>query len=550
MKSEHKASESQKVSVLKELGSYIKNLVEEEVRKNKEETSNSIQIKSETHGDELSITSSNNSNNFNYNKVLNAITELKNNQQELINNVAALYVLKDEIYLDFGRIKDVLEKFQNQFREIKIKIKECQNENLLKSKTITSQNENLNTSNLLNDTNNENLDFVQNINRRLQIIENLELSNNIELIKSDIQSIKTKNEKNFNNLKACDKQIEERLYEKIRQRQKEIFDGFQNQDKKIINLDENYKRKFKEFDERCIKFNEQCYSINKRINELTEKITKKKACDCSEDIKKLADEVKENKVKEDERITNVTNKLNEKINKIDTQSEFMDNKITEIKKSHQKFESEVKTIQDKYDDIERSMKEVSMIAIDVNDRYNKLLENNENNAKNYSILESSVSSIKNNLDNYDLEKMKNNMNVMKIDVNNLLQDHFPKYKKSIEVKFTDAEKKFMARIGDVYKSINGYSQKVDVLNRKVDDRLIQNSNNSSNNQNIVKNFELINKQINEFAQRVNDEFNDFAKKVNEKNKSLTLEIESIKKENMYDQGKFLMIIIKIIIKIK
>jgi len=550
MKSEHKASESQKVSVLKELGSYIKNLVEEEVRKNKEETSNSIQIKSETHGDELSITSSNNSNNFNYNKVLNAITELKNNQQELINNVAALYVLKDEIYLDFGRIKDVLEKFQNQFREIKIKIKECQNENLLKSKTITSQNENLNTSNLLNDTNNENLDFVQNINRRLQIIENLELSNNIELIKSDIQSIKTKNEKNFNNLKACDKQIEERLYEKIRQRQKEIFDGFQNQDKKIINLDENYKRKFKEFDERCIKFNEQCYSINKRINELTEKITKKKACDCSEDIKKLADEVKENKVKEDERITNVTNKLNEKINKIDTQSEFMDNKITEIKKSHQKFESEVKTIQDKYDDIERSMKEVSMIAIDVNDRYNKLLENNENNAKNYSILESSVSSIKNNLDNYDLEKMKNNMNVMKIDVNNLLQDHFPKYKKSIEVKFTDAEKKFMARIGDVYKSINGYSQKVDVLNRKVDDRLIQNSNNSSNNQNIVKNFELINKQINEFAQRVNDKFNDFAKKVNEKNKSLTLEIESIKKENMYDQGKFLMIIIKIIIKIK
>jgi len=550
MKSEHKASESQKVSVLKELGSYIKNLVEEEVRKNKEETSNSIQIKSETHGDELSITSSNNSNNFNYNKVLNAITELKNNQQELINNVAALYVLKDEIYLDFGRIKDVLEKFQNQFRKIKIKIKECQNENLLKSKTITSQNENLNTSNLLNDTNNENLDFVQNINRRLQIIENLELSNNIELIKSDIQSIKTKNEKNFNNLKACDKQIEERLYEKIRQRQKEIFDGFQNQDKKIINLDENYKRKFKEFDERCIKFNEQCYSINKRINELTEKITKKKACDCSEDIKKLADEVKENKVKEDERITNVTNKLNEKINKIDTQSEFMDNKITEIKKSHQKFESEVKTIQDKYDDIERSMKEVSMIAIDVNDRYNKLLENNENNAKNYSILESSVSSIKNNLDNYDLEKMKNNMNVMKIDVNNLLQDHFPKYKKSIEVKFTDAEKKFMARIGDVYKSINGYSQKVDVLNRKVDDRLIQNSNNSSNNQNIVKNFELINKQINEFAQRVNDEFNDFAKKVNEKNKSLTLEIESIKKENMYDQGKFLMIIIKIIIKIK
>jgi len=554
MKNEFEISRNQKATVVNELEIYIKKLINEELNNrdlnsnvnNNLSTNNNLKVENELR----IIDSDNPNNNANILKVINEMKELKNNQQELINNVAVLFNLKEEIYKDFERIKNVCGMFQNQFHEMGNKIQECQSRNAIMGKETEK-------SLIIEDNAMGNLkDVVKDINNKL------------ETVKADIDNLKSKNEILTNTFKSNDKQIEEKLYEKIRLKQKEVSEGFSNQDKKITSMDERFKRKLKEQDEKNIKYNEQYSLINRKVHELTESISKFKMKDFSEEIKKISSEIKENKMKEDERITNVTNILNVKINKVDTQVEFLSKQIDEFKKDNQKFETNIKTVQNKYQDIEKIINDVSNITLNVNDNYEKLTSQNESAMMNISILETTVNSLENNFKNYDFEKMKNNINVMKTDVKNIIHGQFPKFKEDYDKKIGNLDTKFLAKIGDVYKSINSYSQKLDVIgekveekfksldvmsdsvqdklrsiNRRVDEKLrsvsnnnsyyssSKNSNNSNSNQDFMKNLEKLEISQNDYWTSFNEKFQKFVKQVNDKHNYLSSEVKTIKKES-------------------
>ncbi|ORX61089.1 hypothetical protein BCR36DRAFT_408069 [Piromyces finnis] len=530
MKSEYETSQKQKDIIVGELNSYIRNIVKEELNKNQNGIDNHIKLEKKLQ-ENLNTTNENNHDRLNYMEIEKIISELKNNQQKLINYVAALFNLKDEIYIDFKRIKDVLLNFQNRIRELESK-KNTKAEDSIKFGTMDSETSNdmsIDIPNPINKNSNNEVsekikESIQNVSNRLQAIENMNLSDKINQLREDDKK----------KSKKSNKQLEEKIYEKIRQKQKEISEGFQNQDKKILNIDENYKRKFMDLENKCIKCNEQWELINNQINELTEKVAEAKRSSSSEEIKKLTEEVKKNKKKEDERITNVTNILNEKINKVDTLAEFNNNENIEIKKNYQKFESDIKTIQDKYNEIEHNIKSFSVVANDINDKYKELLSQNESTTMNLSILDSTVNSLTNNIKNYDLEKMKNNINVAKSDVRSLLSEHFPKYKIVFDTKFEEADKKLDKKIGEVYKSVNKNSQRIDILNKKVDDR-------EDSNKKCMQNLKEGQISQMDYIGVFRDRFNKYINSPNNNNyvddeiiklkNYISSEIESIRKEN-------------------
>ena len=563
MKNEFEVSRNQKATAVNELEIYIKKLINEELNNRNlnsntnDNSSNDNNIKVEN--DMRIIDSDNSSSNANYLKVINEMKELKINQQELINNVAVIFNLKEEIYQDFERIKKIFGLFQNQFHEMRKKIQECQTKNSViekvTEKSLTVENSAIGS---LNDA------VVKDINNKL------------ETMKSDINILKSKNEKLDRAFKSSDKQIEERLYEKIRVKQKEISEGFNNQDKKITAMDDHFRHKLKELDEKSNKCIEQCNSVNRKVHELSETISKIKIKDSSEEIKKLSNEIKENKMKEDERITNVTNILNVKINKVDTQVEFLNKQIDEYKKDNQKLDTNFKTIQNKYKDVEKIINDVSNIALNVNDNYEKLTKQNESTLMNISILETTVNSLENNFRNYDLEKMKNNINILKTDVNNFIHNQFKKFKDDNNKIFIEYDTKLLSKIGDVYKSINGYSQKFDVVNNRVEEKFklmdvisddveeklrslnslsrrfeekmksmnnnssgIKNSDDNSNtNQNFMKNLEKLEVSQNNYWNSFNEKFQKFVKQVNDKHNYLSSEIKSIKRETEQNSCKY------------
>jgi len=418
---------------------------------------------------------------------------------------------------------------------------------------------------------------VQNIDNKLQEFEKVNLSK--------FEEIKVE-------LKNKDKQLEEKLYEIIRSKQKkEVKEGFVNQDKKIKEGFDNQDKKIKEgFDNQGKKIKEGFDNQDKKIKELTEEMAKiKNTRNISEEIKKLSEIVKENKLKEDERINHVTNILNEKINKVGTDFEFLDKEVKDIKKANQEFVKDIKVLKEKYNGFESNIKDISTVAISVDENCKNLLKKTESTEMNISIIEANVTSLENIIKNCNLEQMSKDISFLNVEtkkINKLL----PSIKKDYEKKLTDFDSKFLAKIGDIYKSINGYSQKVDTLSRKFDDKMrdlndieisfddkvrrVNNlcrllkrqkdknnnrdyDNNSSNNNNKEINYNsddahdddisLINEDLKNFksAQQkfwtdMNNKIQVLVKQVNDKHKFISDEIDELKKnksENSSSQGE-------------
>jgi len=497
MKNEFNEGKQNKVNVINELKLYIKFLIEEEFHKRN--VSLNVNSNNEVNNSNNSVKIENgisnvSSDNSAYLRVLEEMKELKNNQLELIKNVSTLYDLKDEIYKDFDRIKIILAHFNNQIQFLGNQVKECKNGNLSKlTDDIDLNNEIIKTIN----------SKIENIYKKIREFEKNVPTNN---------DIKYMNEKIEKSIKVNNKQIEDRLYDKIRTKQKEIVEGFSNQDKKIASMDEKFKRRIKDIDE---KTNEQCSSINKRINELTDSVVKLKNIDKSDDIKKLFEITKENK----ESITNKTNVLYGKINNVDTQAEKLNNEIIEMKKEYKQSISEMKDIQNKNKEIESSFKDITTIVIDVSDINKELKKQNDSNSMSISIIENKINSLDNNLKNYDLEKINNNVNILRKETNEMMQDYFPSYKDSIEKRFAEFDTKFSGKIGDVHKSINKYSQKVDDACQKVNQKA------DYLNEEFEKRASYLNKEFDKAVDYLNEKY-DYLKEIFDK------KVKNLKKTNV------------------
>eukprot|EP00833_Pecoramyces_ruminatium_P010744 jgi/Orpsp1_1/1184776/evm.model.c7180000090942.1 len=442
--------------------------------------------------------------------------ELKNIQHELIDNVALIYDLKDEIYKDINIIKTILSQYYNQIQILRKQINECQETRI--------NDKNIKDNSVIDIKDNE---IVKEINLKIKRLDDkLDFIEKNVPSNTDIKNLNEKIEKTEKYFKISNKQIEEKLYDKIRVRQKEIVEGFSNQDKKIAMIDENFKRKMKDLDEKSNKCNDNCTSINRRINELTESVTKLKNEDNTEEIKKLSEMIKENK----ESIKNKTNVLYEKINNVDTHNEKLNNEIIEMKKENNKSINDIKEIQNKNKEIESSFKDISNIILDVDNRYEALKEQSESNVMSISIIENKINSLDNNLKNYDLEKINNIVNILKKENDNVVKEYLPKYKNATDQKFTDYETKFSAKIGDVYKAINKYSQKVDDASSKYDEKMryIRNTFKGELKEEILKDVENAQEK---YWENINEIFQDLVRKINEKWKTIFSEISALQKKS-------------------